>query len=310
MSPRVLARLARTAAPLCAVTALTSPAFADDAACIAASEQAIPLRQQGKLHGALQQLAVCAAAACPGEVRAECATQIESIRGAMPTLILEAKDGAGNDLAAVRVTMDGAPLATTLDGSPLAIDPGEHTFRFETAGQPSVEKKLVLRHGEKDRRERVVIGSAPAIAPPPPPPQPQSSWSTPRTLAIVSGGIGLVGVGLGVAFSAYASSSQTREKADCSSSGCLNYAQAVEDYDTAKKNALGATVAFVAGGALLATGIVVWFAAPRHKGAGSGPRATAPGEPRRPALSASARGVSVTPALVGTGGGLVLRGVL
>lgn len=33
----------------------------------------------------------------------------------MPSLVFEAKDRAGNDLGAVRVTMDGQPLAEKLD---------------------------------------------------------------------------------------------------------------------------------------------------------------------------------------------------
>jgi hypothetical protein len=262
---------------------LSSPAFADDAACVAASERGLALRQHGKLHEALEPLAMCADTKCPDEVKAECARRIEDIRSAMPTLILAAKDGSGNDLYDVKVSMDGAPLVPTLDGSPLSIDPGEHVFVFEEAGQPPVEKKLVLREGDHDRREGVVIGPVPppAVAAPPPPSTP-SWWTTQRTLAVIGGGLGLVGVGLGTSWGLYAMSSQNQEKSDCAAPGsCKNPAQAREDYSTAHDDATASTVAFAAGAAFLAAGAVLFFTAPS---------------------------VQVTPTVGSRGGGLALGG--
>lgn len=291
MRPGTFASLAvLTACWFGLVTAVPSAALADDAACVAASESALALRKQGKLHEAIGQLAVCAGAACPDEVKADCTQRIEAVKGDMPTLILGAKDGAGNDVSNAKVTMDGAPLPGALDGQAIALDPGEHTFTFTLAGQPTVEKKLVLRQGERDRHENVVLGPAAVAAPPPPPPPPPSSWSTGKTLAIVSGAVGVVGVGLGVIFGAYASSSQSREKSDCSASLCTSYAQATEDYNTAKKDATGSTIAFTAGGVLMATGVVLWFTAPK----------------KRAAPATRAGGVYVAPARMGTGRGLVL----
>ena len=71
-------------------------------------------------------------------------------RAAIPTLIVAAKDSAGNDRLGVTVTIDGMPLEG-VDGRPIALDPGEHTFRFEAAPLPPLEKSLVLRTGEKNR---------------------------------------------------------------------------------------------------------------------------------------------------------------
>jgi hypothetical protein len=277
------------AAAAAAVT-LAPAARADDAACIAASEQSIPLRQQGKLHEALKVLAVCADAACPGEVKAECAKRIETIKGTMPTLILGAKDGLGNDLTAVTVIVDGAPLPGALDGQALALDPGEHTFRFELAGQPPVEKKIVLRQGEKERRESVVLGPPGGLVKPPP--AAPSFWTPRRTLAVVSAGLGVVGIGIGAAFGAFALSSQSREKSDCSGSStasCPSYPQGLSDYNIAQKDATGATVGLVLGGALAATGVVLWFTAPRQ------------GRP-----PASVQGLRVAPLVIGTGRGITL----
>jgi hypothetical protein len=274
-------RLAPLVAPAIAlaVASVALPARADEAACIAATEESLTLRKQGKLHDALKRLAICAEASCSSEVKAECTQRIDAIDAAMPTLVLGAKDGAGNDLYDVRVSMDGAPLTNSLDGRPVAIDPGEHDFTFETAGTAPVEKKLVLREGEKERHESVTLGSpppTPAPAPTPmalPPPAPApSTWSTQKKLAVVSGGVGVLGLGLGAWFGVFAASSQSREKRDCPAAGCTNQPQAVEDYNTAKENAVGSTIAFVAGGALVAAGAVLWFTAPVDRRPGDAAR--------------------------------------
>jgi len=243
-------------------------ARADVTACIASSEQALTLRKQGKLHDALKQLAQCSDPSCPSEVSADCTQRIAGLSAAMPTLILAAKDGAGNDLFDVTVTMDGLPLAQKLDGSPLSLDPGEHAFHFEVTGQPPLDKQLVLREGEKDRRESVVIGPPPPVAPPATTPAPTpvapgpSWWTTQRTLAVIGGGVGVVGLGIGAIFGGLAMSDQSQEKTNCSAGGCGNRPQAVADYNTGSSNATASTVGFIAGGVLLAAGAVLFFTAP------------------------------------------------
>jgi len=272
---------------------LASPAAAaDDAACIASSEQALSLRKGGQLRDALKQLAVCADPGCPAEVRAECERRVDEVKAAQPTLVLGARDGAGNDLYDVKISVDGTLLASALDGRPLVLDPGEHTFTFEAAGQPPVEKKLVLREGEKERHESVVIG--PVVAPPPvvPPPAATSNWSTRKTLAVVGAGVGIVGIALGSGWGAYAISSQNREKSDCSKSACPNPRQATADYNTATQDATASTVAFVVGGILVATGAVLWLTAPKQSDGAAPP-------------SGSLR---VAPTVGANGGGLVLIG--
>jgi hypothetical protein len=292
-------RLAIVAAVAVASALLPRTGRADDAACIAASEQSLTVRKQGQLHEALKALALCAAEACPAEVKAECARRIGEVNAAMPTLILAAKDGAGNDLVDVKVSMDGAPLVSSLDGRPVSVDPGAHTFTFEAAGQPPVEKKLVLGEGEKDRREAVVIGPPPpayvstAPATPALPPPHEAGWSTNKTLAVVAGGLGVVGLGVGATLGAFALSSQNREKSDCSTSACPNRDQANADYNTASQDATGSTIACIAGGVLVATGAVLWFTAPKES-------ASAP-------ATGGAR-VRVVPSIAGRSGGVLLLG--
>ncbi len=286
-----------------AIAALVAPAVAraDDTACIAASEQELTLRQQGKLHDALKQLAACADASCPDEVKAECTRRVAEVDAAMPTLVVVAQDGAGNDLSDVRVSVDGAPLLASLDGRPVSLDPGSHAFVFERTGQPPIEKTLILREGEKDRREVVVIGPppppppvpAPPVVAPPPAPIP-SSWTPRRTISLVVGVVGVAGVAVGSVFGGYAISAQSREKSDCGSAGsCPHFTQASEDYDKANQNATASTFAIGAGLALVAAGVVLWVTAPpQHR------------------LAAGAPSLALLPTVSPGGGGLVLAGEL
>jgi hypothetical protein len=279
----------RWAAPLLAlsIVAFAAPASADDDACIAANEAAIPLRRQGQLHAALKQLVVCADPACPDEVRTYCAKGVETLGAALPTLVFAAKDSSGNDLFAVKVTMDGEPLLDALSGAPVSVDPGAHVFRFELAGEAPVEKKLLIREGEKDRQENIVIGAPAALAALPT--SASRSWSRQKTLAVGVGGVGIVGIGVGVVFGLFAVSTHDREKNDCPSTGCAGHGQATADYNAARSNALGSTIAFAAGAAFLAGGAVLWFTAPKPKEAGS---------------------IRFAPVLLGSAPGLIVGGVL
>ena len=237
-------------------------ARADDAACVAASEQSLTLRKEDKLHDTLKQLATCADPSCPAEVREECTRRIDEVNAAMPTIIFGAKDGAGNDREQATVTVDGKKLTTALDGRAVAIDPGEHTLRFEAPGEKPVEKTIVVREGEKDRREIVVIGAPPPQTPTAPARAP-SAWNAQRVLGLGAMGLGVAGVGLGAYFGAFAISAKNQEGSDCPAAGCAHYLQSKADYDTAQTDALASTIAFIAGGVLAATGVVLWFTAPR-----------------------------------------------
>lgn len=287
-------------APMLSTVLFADAARADDAACVDGAEKALALRDQGKLKEALASLAICSDPSCPQEVSSECSRRIEAINRALPSIVLAAKDGSGNNLSRVKVSIDGALAAEVLDGRPLTVNPGEHTFRFEVIGQAPLEKKFVVREGEKDWRETVTIG-LPAVAQttsppppttlPPPPPPPPSSWNGRKTLAVVTGAAGLVGVGLGIGFGAFASSAQSSEKNHCSSASCTNYPQAVEDYNTANKDATGSTIFWIAGAVFLAGGIVLWVTAP----SGS---------------SSSGRGLRLTPLVGARSGGLSFGGDL
>jgi hypothetical protein len=128
--------------------------------CVDADTKAQSLRRDGKLRAAREQLSVCINPGCPGIVRDDCTQRLDELERVQPTIVFDAKDGAGNDLVDVRVTMDGKPLAGKLDGAALLVDPGAHSFSFEVVGLPAVTRSFVLKEGEKSRRERIAMPTA------------------------------------------------------------------------------------------------------------------------------------------------------
>jgi hypothetical protein len=179
-----------------AVTFAPIAAWADEKAdCVSASEKAQQLKDDRKLIKAREQFLVCARDVCPAAVKKDCADQVADLEKRSPTVVIRAKDKAGQDLVAVKVTADGAPLTEQLDGHSIPLDPGVHTFRFETAGADPIEQKVVLAEGEKDRGISANFGGGGAGGDV----TPVKKKGAPIGAFIV-GGIGVVAMGVGAAF--------------------------------------------------------------------------------------------------------------
>ncbi len=264
----------RVAASFSLALLAATPAWADGTKqqCIDGDVKAQDLRRDGKLSAAREALRQCAAASCPAAVRDDCSKRLDDLDRAQPTLVLAARDAAGNDLVAVTVTMDGQPFADRLPGTPLPVDPGEHTFVFQTPGQPPLEKRLVIRENEQGRREGVTLGGARAAgdaaagageglkgAPP--------GHGTQKVLALIAGGLGVVGVGVGSAFGLIALSNRNAAQSVCP--GQCSDSSGVSKWSDAKTAGNVSTVAFVVGGVGLAAGAVLWLTASPAPGPGA-----------------------------------------
>ena len=128
-----------------------APAFADVQACLAASEKGQRARSAGKLREARDHFLTCGQDACPTLVRQDCAQWNAELARTLPTVVFGARDAEGRDLFDVTVTMDGEPLVTKLDGKSVTVDPGKHTFRFETQGHAPVTETALVKEGERAR---------------------------------------------------------------------------------------------------------------------------------------------------------------
>jgi hypothetical protein len=133
------------------MTAAALPAAADVQACIAASEKGQRARSAGKLREARDHFTVCGAETCPALVRNDCAHWNAEVAAILPSVVFGARDKQGRDLFDVTVSMDGEVLLEKLDGRSVAVDPGKHTFRFETAGAEPITEVVLIKEGERAR---------------------------------------------------------------------------------------------------------------------------------------------------------------
>ena len=287
--------------------------------CIEANGQGQELRREGKLTAARAQLQQCMNPECPTMVRDDCAKRLDDLDRAQPTIAFEVKDASGADISAVRVTVDGSPLAERLDGTALAVDIGEHAFTFEVRGQPPISRKLILTEGEKGRREVVAIGAGtPAVSSLPPPlaspagpaaqasvlpassqapgtetPAKDQANRTQKILGLLTGGVGVAGIAVGSVFGLMTLSKKSQQQSDCAApASCTSagHAQALDDHSAGMTDSAVATVGFIAGGALLIGGAVLFVTG------------------RRAADEQSVAGALVVPSIGPGGGGMLFRG--
>jgi hypothetical protein len=262
-----------------ALTASQAARADEKATCADAYGKAQTLRDAHQLTAARQQLRVCARTSCTGFIAKDCTAWLVDLESRLPSVVLTAKDARGSGLVDVTVSMDGSTIATRLDGRSIDVDPGQHTFRFATPDGSTVEQSVVVLEGQKAQRVSATIGSSPApetspgpAAPPsappaevlPPPDRIAPSWSGRKTLAVVVAGVGVAGIGVGSFFGVSAMSSWSNAQNECPSAGCIQRAQAQADHDSAATSSTISTIAFIAGGALVAAGGVLFLTAPSH----------------------------------------------
>jgi hypothetical protein len=144
---------------------------------------------------------------------------------------------------------------------------------FESAGKSPQEKALVVREGEKDRHERIVLV---ATAPTATEPVPEAATVAPvetttrhdgatqRMAGLVVGGVGAAGIVLGTVFGFVSKSTYDGALGHCTNrlpNECTQVGY--DDGKSAHSQAAVSTVAFIAGGALLGTGVLLYFTAPK-----------------------------------------------
>lgn len=140
-----------------AAVSLARPAVADTKAdCAKAYEASQEQRSGGKLRAARESLVTCSQSACPAFIKKDCAKWLSEVEGAIPTVVFSAKAGS-EDLSDVKVSLGDQTLAESLDGKAIPMDPGTHTFVFESAKHGSKELKFVVKEGKKAQNIEIVF---------------------------------------------------------------------------------------------------------------------------------------------------------
>jgi hypothetical protein len=167
----------------------------DSEACATAYVGAQRLRLKAELRAAREQLLLCSKDSCAAALRQDCVRWLAENDATMPSVVFAVRGPRGDDVTAVRVAMDGAPLVDQVGGLAVSVDPGPHTFRFEMQGAAPVEQRVVVREGE---RARLISAS---FAPPPSvPPATPERRGVPLWLDATVGGVGVVLAGVGTYF--------------------------------------------------------------------------------------------------------------
>jgi len=213
--------------------------------------------------------AIPLARASGSKVRQDLAIErAQALESRLSTLTIRAM--AGSDSAALEIRRDGVPVLPAELGSPIPVDPGTHVVEASAPGKRPWTSKLEITKDATKLEVEVPALSADLPASPAaaaalkpvtevPPDSGARSGSTQKTTAVVVGAAGVVGLGLGAVFGLLASSEWQDAKDHCTAYPYGCDAKGLDLHSSAQSKATVSTVAFVAGGAALAAGAVLWF---------------------------------------------------
>jgi hypothetical protein len=169
------------------------------------------------------------------------------------------------------VKRDGVPVGSATWGTAVPVDPGEHVVEASAPGKAAWKTVVTIAAGADAQRVLVplLVDAEPgteALSTSTPsadatPDEPEAAEGPPlRTIGLVVGGAGIVGLGVGGFFGLRAKSlnDESNEGDHCSSTNeCDAFGGGKRD--DAKSAATISTVAFVAGGLLAAGGVALFI---------------------------------------------------
>jgi len=171
----------------------------------------------------------------------------------------------------LEVTRDGAPVGRAQWGASVPIDPGPHTVSAHAARHlPWSSDVVILPDGATTVVAVPLLAAAPESAPGMTAPSstdkasPSSSGlGMQRTLALVAGGIGVVGLGIGTVFGLQSKSKHDEAESHCTGPACRDQTGVDLKSDAISAGNV-ATAGFVVGLVGVAGGAVLWFTAGRR----------------------------------------------
>jgi tetratricopeptide (TPR) repeat protein len=242
------------------------------------------LELQGRLASAwlrYKELAARANAAKQSGAEKRALEKAAALEAKLPrlTIAVTARETPGLEVLRDGVRVDRAEwdLAVPVDPGPHKVEaraPGHRDFS-DSVSAPAERTLLTVKVPElaESPAEPAAPLSPPVAAPAAPREQAPapSGGNMQRTIGLAAAGLGLVATGVGIVFGVQAKSKndEALEPDNCPSAQRC-HARGLELTDDAKSASTLSTIGFVAGGALLAGGAVLFFTAPRS----DRPRAT------------------------------------
>lgn len=174
------------------------------------------------------------------------------------------------------VKLDGNALDSAALGSPVPVDPGKHLVEASAKGKKPFSATIDV--SDRSRSPSIEIPALeaepeakkdPVVTPPvedKPADESGNDGRTQRIIGVVGVGVGVAGVVVGSIFGLKTSSTWDEAKTHCTGLECDR--TGVELATDAKNSGTISTIGFIAGGALIAGGLVLFFTAP-HGSSGS-----------------------------------------
>jgi hypothetical protein len=233
----------RAAAVLLVATAIAHADQTDR--CIAESEAGQRMVLTRHFVAARPHLLACGAATCPAPIARDCAQRASQADASIATVIASAELADGGEARDAHLLIDDTPAQL---GEALSLDPGEHHFAFERDGR-HVDRTVDVEEGA--RMQRVVAMF---------PPSPSGSRRDRMLAGELVGATGIASIGAGAVLGIVARSDRDAERSACASpSDCSDYEAAQRDYRAAGNTATASTICIAIGGAMFATGVVLWL---------------------------------------------------
>jgi len=223
------------------------------------------------------------------KARTEAAADLAALSPRVPSIVVRVEGASSSD---VRLTVDGNALAPDLIGEAWPVDPGSHHV-VGSRGAERREADVVVAEGEHPATVLhfgagpTTVAAAPTVAPPvpasgpfeQPPPQSKDSGfaSSQRTVGWLTLGVGAAGFAVGgvTGIMTLADRSGLHQGSDCYGTSCATRVSGkVDSYNTMRTVS---TISFIAGSALLATGVVFLLTAPHASTAPSTALVVQPG---------------------------------
>lgn len=165
----------------------------------------------------------------------------------------------------VTITRDGVVIGAGQWGVAVPTDPGSHVVEAKGQGKAPWSTSVTIGNCPSAQAVPVpVLASAPEVVGPPPPPTEAGEVKVvPRSptrgiLTATSLGLGIVGVGLGSYFGVRAWSLRDESNdGHCVGTTCDDTGKELRN--ESREFGTAATISFIAGGALLALGAVLWL---------------------------------------------------
>jgi hypothetical protein len=201
------------------------------------------------------------------KAQAEAQTELEALQRSTPTLRIVIE---GSKSPSLVVTVDGVPLAPELLGEATPIDPGRHVVEAKQDGLVT-RRELSLELSEHEQLTLALTSGTPSAKPAPiavvggqpESDQPPAPTSMRRVAAWAVLGVGAAGVVVGGVTGAIAMSKRSALDEDPACADRLCPPSHTDQVNSLNAMRNVSTVAFIAGGALAATGLVLVLTAPR-----------------------------------------------